>query len=173
MSELDKAAVREMREAREEREEREPRDGRAPASFGEPERHSPQDGGELRTEGRFDGRADGRRFDGRADPQDRGEPRDGRELRPSLERKPVDTGAMETLLHDVPLEVSVELGRVRLSLGELAGRLVPGSVIALDKSAGALLDVRVQSRLIARAEAVAIGERCGIRILELVGGNDS
>lgn len=97
--------------------------------------------------------------------------RDGRELR--AERRPVDAAAMETLLHDVPLEVSVELGRVRMPLGELAARLSPGSVIALDKAAGALLDVRVQSRLIARAEAVAIGERCGIRILELVGGNDT
>jgi flagellar motor switch protein FliN len=97
--------------------------------------------------------------------------RDSRELR--AERRPVDAAAMETLLHDVPLEVSVELGRVRMPLGELAARLSPGSVIALDKAAGALLDVRVQSRLIARAEAVAIGERCGIRILELVGGNDS
>jgi flagellar motor switch protein FliN len=98
-------------------------------------------------------------------------PRQTRELR--AERRPVDTAAMETLLHDVPLEVSVELGRVRMPLGELAARLAPGSVIALDKDSGALLDVRVQSRLIARAEAVAIGERCGIRILELVGGNDS
>lgn len=97
--------------------------------------------------------------------------RDGRE--PRAERRPVDAAAMETLLHDVPLEVSVELGRVRMPLGELAARLAPGSVIALDKASGALLDVRVQSRLIARAEAVAIGERCGIRILELVGGNDT
>lgn len=97
--------------------------------------------------------------------------RDSRELRG--EPRPVDTAAMETLLHDVPLEVSVELGRARLTLGELAARLAPGQVIALDKASGALLDVRVQSRLIARAEAVAIGERCGIRILELVGGNDS
>ncbi len=97
--------------------------------------------------------------------------RDSRELRG--EPRSVDTAAMETLLHDVPLEVSVELGRARLPLGELAARLAPGQVIALDKTSGALLDVRVQSRLIARAEAVAIGERCGIRILELVGGNDS
>lgn len=97
--------------------------------------------------------------------------RDSRELRG--EPRSVDTAAMETLLHDVPLEVSVELGRARLTLGELAARLAPGQVIALDKASGALLDVRVQSRLIARAEAVAIGERCGIRIIELVGGNDS
>lgn len=95
-----------------------------------------------------------------------------REPRPDL-RRPIDPAAMETLLHDVPLEVSVELGRTRLPLGELAARLAPGQIIPLDKAAGALLDVRVQSRLIARAEAVAIGERCGIRIIELVRGNDS
>jgi flagellar motor switch protein FliN len=141
--------------------------------FGASERHALDD-----PEGRPDGR-DGResedaRGDARSDARSDGRTdRDSRELRGVHERKPVDTGAMESLLHDVPLEVSVELGRVRLSLGELASRLAPGSVIALDKSAGALLDVRVQSRLIARAEAVAIGERCGIRILELVGGNDS
>lgn len=113
-----------------------------------------------------------------ADLRDAREPSalDGRELRPQLERKaepPSPAAAMESLLHDVPLEVSVELGRVRLPLGELATRLAPGSVIPLDKLSGALLDVRVQSRLIARAEAVAIGERCGIRILELVGGGES
>jgi flagellar motor switch protein FliN len=71
-------------------------------------------------------------------------------------------------LHDVPLELTVELGRVELPLGELAAQLVPGAVLALDRPAGAALEVRVNSRLIARAEAVAIGERCGIRILELV-----
>ena len=101
---------------------------------------------------------------------------DTRELRPQLERKAESSSpaaAMESLLHDVPLEVSVELGRVRLPLGELATRLSPGAVIPLDKLSGALLDVRVQSRLIARAEAVAIGERLGIRILELVGGGES
>jgi flagellar motor switch protein FliN len=85
---------------------------------------------------------------------------------------PRDATTMEALLHDVPLELSVELGRIYLTLGELAVRLEPGSIIALDKAAGAPLEVRVQSRLIARAEAVAIGERCGIRILALVGSKD-
>jgi flagellar motor switch protein FliN/FliY len=81
---------------------------------------------------------------------------------------PLDARKLETLLHDVPLEVTVELGRIKLTLSELAARLGPGSVIALDKVTGAPLDVRVNSRLVARAEAVAVGDRCGIRILELV-----
>ena len=64
-------------------------------------------------------------------------------------------------------------GRTRLNISELAARLGPGSIITLDKPTGAPLDVRVNSRLIARAEAIAIGERTGIRIVELVGGKDS
>jgi flagellar motor switch protein FliN/FliY len=79
-----------------------------------------------------------------------------------------DVKRLETLLHDVPLELSVELGRIRLSLAELAGRLGPGSIITLDKVTGAPLDVRINSRLVARAEAVAVGDRCAIRILEIV-----
>ncbi len=79
-----------------------------------------------------------------------------------------DVKRLETLLHDVPLELTVELGRIRLSLSELAGRLGPGSVITLDKVTGAPLDVRINARLVARAEAVAVGDRCAIRILEIV-----
>ena len=83
------------------------------------------------------------------------------------------TRPIESLLHDVPLQLTIELGRTTLSLGELAARLGPGSVIALDKATGAPLDVRVNTRLVARAEAIAIGERCGIRILEIVDGKDT
>ncbi len=81
--------------------------------------------------------------------------------------------ALESLLHDVPLDVTIELGRARMSISELASRLGPGSIITLDKATGAPLDVRGNSRLVARAEAIAIGERCGIRIVELVGGKDA
>lgn len=83
-----------------------------------------------------------------------------------------DPAALETLLHDVPLDVTIELGRTRLNISELAQHLGPGSIITLDKATGAPLDVRVNSRLVARAEAIAIGERCGIRIVELVGGKE-
>jgi flagellar motor switch protein FliN/FliY len=84
----------------------------------------------------------------------------------------VDPARLEALLHDVPLDVSIELGRARMNLGELAARLGPGSIIPLDKATGAPLDVRINDRLVARAEAVAVGERCGIRIIEIVTGKD-
>jgi flagellar motor switch protein FliN len=84
-----------------------------------------------------------------------------------------DPQGLENLLHDVPLEVTVELGRVRMNISELASRLGPGSIITLDTPTGAPLDVRVNSRLIARAEAIAVGEKCGIRIVELVAGKDA
>jgi flagellar motor switch protein FliN/FliY len=90
----------------------------------------------------------------------------------SFDDQPFDPAALEALLHDVPLELTVELGRIRLSLSELAARLGPGSIITLDTATGAPLDVRVNNRLVARAEAIAVGEKCGIRIVELVGSKD-
>ena len=90
-----------------------------------------------------------------------------------LDDNTFDPQALEALLHDVPLDLTVELGRIRLSLSELAARLGPGSIITLDTATGAPLDVRVNNRLVARAEAIAVGEKCGIRIVELVGGKDA
>ncbi len=87
-------------------------------------------------------------------------PREG-ELRPGA--------IVEDLLHDVPVELSVELGRIQLPLRELAGRLAPGSVITLAKTTGEKLDIRVNQHLVARGEAVAVGDRYGIRIVEIVG----
>ena len=90
----------------------------------------------------------------------------------SLENQGFDPRAIEALLHDVPLEVTVELGRSRMNLSELAAHLGPGSIITLDTPTGAPLDVRVNGRIVARAEAIAVGEKCGIRIVELVGGKE-
>ena len=91
----------------------------------------------------------------------------------SIDDNSFDPQALEALLHDVPLDLTVELGRIRLSLSELAARLGPGSIITLDTPTGAPLDVRVNNRLVARAEAIAIGEKVGIRIVELVGGKEA
>lgn len=79
--------------------------------------------------------------------------------------------SFETLLSDVPLEVTVELGRVTLPLKEVGERLGPGSLIPLSKLTGESLDIRVNDRLVARAEAIAIGERYGVRIVEIVQGD--
>ena len=76
--------------------------------------------------------------------------------------------SFDVLLADVPVELSVELGRVVMSLREVGARLGPGSIIPLSKLTGDKLDVRINERLVARAEAVAIGERYGARIVEIV-----
>ena len=73
---------------------------------------------------------------------------------------------LEFLL-DVPLDISVELGRSRLSIQELLA-LGPGSVIELDKVAGETLDIMVNGRLVARGEAVVVNEKFGIRITDIV-----
>ena len=92
---------------------------------------------------------------------------------PSQEQPSSAMPSFQDLLHDVPLELSVELGRVTLNLSKLASRLGPGSIIPLNKLTGDKLDVRVNSRLIARAEAVAVGERCGVRIVEIVSSGEA
>jgi flagellar motor switch protein FliN/FliY len=71
------------------------------------------------------------------------------------------------LLLDVPLELSVELGRTRMSIQELLS-LGPGSVIELDKVAGEPLDILVNNRLVARGEAVVVNDKFGIRITDIV-----
>lgn len=79
-----------------------------------------------------------------------------------------ESASFESLLADVPVELSVELGRVVMSMKDVGARLGPGSVIPLAKLTGDKLDVRVNERLVARAEAVAIGDRYGARIVEII-----
>ena len=74
-------------------------------------------------------------------------------------------------LYDVPLQVSVEVGRCRILLRDLL-RMGEGYVIELDKMAGEPLDLYVNSRLIARGEAVMVGEKFGIRLTEVVSTTD-
>lgn len=74
-------------------------------------------------------------------------------------------------LYDVPLQVSVEVGRSRILLRDLL-RMGEGYVIELDKMAGEPLDLYVNSRLIARGEAVMVGEKFGIRLTEVISTTD-
>ena len=71
------------------------------------------------------------------------------------------------LLMDVPLDVSVELGRTRRSIQDLLN-LSPGSVVELDKVAGEPLDILINDRLIARGEAVVVNDKFGIRLTDIV-----
>lgn len=75
------------------------------------------------------------------------------------------------LLNDVELGVTAELGRTRLTVKDVLG-LTPGSIIELDRSAGAPVDVVVNGTLIARGEVVVIDEEFGIRITQIMGMPD-
>jgi flagellar motor switch protein FliN/FliY len=68
---------------------------------------------------------------------------------------------------DVPVELTVELGRKKARIGD-ALRLGPDSVIELNKGNGEPLDVYANDRLVARAEAVVVGEHYGVRITEVL-----
>jgi flagellar motor switch protein FliN len=72
---------------------------------------------------------------------------------------------------DVPVEVTIELGRKTAKIGEVL-RLGPGSILELSKTNGEPLDVYVNIRLIARGEAVVVGERYGIRLTEVLVGDE-
>ena len=71
------------------------------------------------------------------------------------------------LLLDIPLEVTVELGRTRLALRELLA-LAGGSVLELGKLAGEPLDVLVNGKLVARGECVMVNEKFGVRLTDIV-----
>lgn len=71
------------------------------------------------------------------------------------------------LLGDVEMEVTAELGRTSLTVRELLS-LVPGSVVELDRIAGAPIDVLVNGTVIARGEVVVVDEEFGVRITEIL-----
>lgn len=75
------------------------------------------------------------------------------------------------MLMDIPLQVTVELGRTKRSVKEIL-ELVSGSIIELDKLAGEPVDVLVNSRLIAKGEVVVIDENFGVRITDILSKED-
>lgn len=68
---------------------------------------------------------------------------------------------------DIPLTLTVELGRCRMLIGELL-QLGQGSVVELIKFAGEPMDVFINQRLIARGEVVVVNEKFGIRLTDIV-----
>lgn len=76
------------------------------------------------------------------------------------------TRSIDFLL-DIPLEVSVELGRCRMLINDLL-KLSQGAVVELAKLAGEPLDILVNSKLIARGEAVVVNEKFGVRLTDVV-----
>lgn len=82
-------------------------------------------------------------------------------VNPALQQENID------LIMDVPLEVSVVLGRTRKSIKEIL-EFSPGTIIELDKLAGEAIDVMVNQKLVAKGEVVVIEESFGIRITEII-----
>ena len=86
---------------------------------------------------------------------------------PSLDDVPASPGGSDiSLLLDVPLQVTVELGRTQLRIRNVL-ELVPGSIVELDKLAGEPVDVLVNGKPIARGEVVVIDEEFGVRITDV------
>ena len=75
------------------------------------------------------------------------------------------------LILDIPLEISVRLGRARMPIQELMS-LSPGSVIDLDKLSGEPLDILLNGKLVARGEAVVVNDRYGVRLVEIISATD-
>ena len=71
------------------------------------------------------------------------------------------------LIMDVPLEVTVELGRTKKSIAEILD-FTPGTIIELDKIAGEPIDVLVNGKFVAKGEVVVIEESFGIRVTEII-----
>ncbi|HEX2892427.1 MAG TPA: flagellar motor switch protein FliN [Marmoricola sp.] len=71
------------------------------------------------------------------------------------------------MLHGVDMEVTVELGRTRMTVRDLLA-LTPGAVLELDRAAGSPADLLVNGRLIARGEVVVIDEDFGLRVTEII-----
>ena len=75
-------------------------------------------------------------------------------------------------LSAVPVDLSVEIGRARMSVGETL-ELREGSVVTLDRMAGEPVDLLVNGTPIARGEVVVIDEQFGLRVTEMLGDLNS
>ncbi|NTV48999.1 MAG: flagellar motor switch protein FliN [Geobacteraceae bacterium] len=72
---------------------------------------------------------------------------------------------------DIPLQVTVELGRTKLLVKDIL-QLNQGAVVELTKLAGEPLDIFVNSKLVARGEAVVVNEKFGVRLVDIVTPNE-
>ena len=85
----------------------------------------------------------------------------------SAQRTPQPPVQSLDFILDVPLKVTVELGRARMAIREIL-QLAQGSVVELTKFAGEPLEVLVNDKLIARGEVVVVNEKFGIRLTDII-----
>lgn len=88
----------------------------------------------------------------------------------SYQPQQADTKNLDMLL-DIPLQVTVELGRTKRSVKDIL-ELTSGSIIELDKLAGEPVDILVNNRLIAQGEVVVIDENFGVRVTDIISQSD-
>lgn len=91
------------------------------------------------------------------------------ELTPSPKTAPVHP-ELEFIL-DIPLEVSVEIGRTRMLIKDLL-KLNQGSIIELDKFAGEPVEIYVNGKLMAKGEVVVVNDRFGVRVTEIISAQE-
>src|SRR6185436_17052001 len=95
-------------------------------------------------------------------------PRTHHRRRLSSSMNPSESPANLDVVLDLPVELSVELGTCNLPMRQVL-QLEPGSIVQLDKTADAPVDVFVNQKLVARGEVVVLEDRLGIRITQIVG----
>ena len=86
---------------------------------------------------------------------------------PSLEKGLAAKKFSSDVFTNIPIEVTVELGRTKISLKDLY-ELSEGSIIELERLAGEPLDLVVNGQIVAQGEVVAIDENYGLRITHIV-----
>ncbi|MGV1099945.1 flagellar motor switch protein FliN [Thiovibrio sp. JS02] len=83
---------------------------------------------------------------------------------------PAGTQNLDFLL-DIPLEVTVELGRTSMIINKML-QLTQGSVVELDKAAGEPVEIFVNNKLLGKGEVIVVNERFGVRITEIISQAD-
>jgi len=79
----------------------------------------------------------------------------------------IDNSQNMDFLLDIPLEVSVELGKTRITIGDLL-KLSQGSVVELNKLTDESLEIFVNKKLMAQGEVVVVNEKFGIRLTNII-----
>lgn len=90
--------------------------------------------------------------------------------KPEVKETELDRKNLDFIL-DIPLQVTVELGRTKLLVKDIL-QLNQGAVVELTKLAGEPLDIFVNSKLVARGEAVVVNDKFGVRLVDIVTPNE-
>ena len=99
------------------------------------------------------------------------EPAEFGDLNHESDASPRNGDANLEVILDIPVTLSMEIGRTRVSIQELL-QLAKGSVVELDRMAGEPLDVLVNGTLVARGEVVVVNDKFGVRLNDVISPAD-